>query len=293
MAGFHRLHYVEWGKRANKRVVVLAHGYSGNARDFDFIARALQDDYRVICPDIAGRGQSDWLSAPLGYNFGQFLADLGSLVARVGASQVDWVGTSMGGLLGMLLAALPHSPIRRLVMNDVGAFLPSQALREIGNNLIAPAHFDSQIAIEDHLRHSHRDWGNLSNAQWQHLVTHGSRADGEGYRLHYDPRIAQLGNQWTPGPGLFFWDVWERVNCPVLLLRGERSNVFPVSVAEQMQSRHEATQLVEFPDCGHAPALMSREQIDVVRTFLDEDRPVRRQPKAVYRRLSGLEAAAN
>ena len=193
----------------------------------------------------------------------------------------------------MLLAALPHSPIGKLVMNDVGAFLPAQALREIGTNLIAPSHFDSLTAVEDHLRQSHRDWGTISNAQWQHLAMHHARADGEGFRLHYDPRIAQMGNQWTPGPGLFFWDVWERVQCPVLLLRGERSNVLPVSVAEQMQTRHEAVQLIELADCGHAPALMARDQIEIVKTFLDEDRPVKRQPKAVYRRLSGLEAAAS
>jgi pimeloyl-ACP methyl ester carboxylesterase len=293
MAGFHRLHYCEWGRRANKRVVICAHGYSGNARDFDFIATALADDYRVICPDIAGRGQSDWLEAPLGYNFGQFLSDLNALLARVGASQVDWVGTSMGGILGMLLAAQPHSPIARLVMNDVGAFLPSKALREIGNNLVAPEHFDSRAAIEDHLRHSHRDWGNLSDAQWQHLAQHGARPDGDGFRLHYDPRIAQLGSQWTPGPGLFFWDVWERIKCPALLLRGERSGVFPATVAEQMLERHAGAQLVELPDCGHAPALMSRGQIAIVKAFLDEDRPASRAPDSVYRRLSGIEAGAD
>jgi len=292
LAGFHRLHYCEWGRRGNPRVVICAHGYSGNARDFDFIAGALAEDYRVICPDIAGRGGSDWLSAPLGYNFGQFLSDLAALVARLGARRVDWVGTSMGGLLGLMLAAQANSPIGRLVMNDVGAFLPSQALRDIGNNLLAPERFDSLTAVEDHLRHSHRDWGNLTSAQWQHIVQHGSRPDGAGFRLHYDPRIAQMGRQWTPGPGLFFWDVWERISVPVLLLRGERSGVFPASVAEQMLSRHAAARLVEFPDCGHAPALMSRDQIDVVKAFLDEGHPARREAKPVFRRLSGIEAAA-
>lgn len=248
--------------------MLCVHGYSGNARDFDALARGLAAEARVVCPDVAGRGESDWLGSPLEYHFGQFLADLNALIARLGVAQVDWVGTSMGGLLGMLLASSPGSPIRRLVMNDVGAFLPMDALRHIARNLRAPARFASLAEIERHLRRTHREWGALTDAQWRHLARHGARPVEGGFRLHYDPQIARLVEPLPMAPGLFFWDAWYKVKCPVLLIRGERSEVFPRAVARTMrQVKPEAT-LVEIPDCGHAPALMSAAQIAVVRDFL-------------------------
>ena len=229
-----------------------------------------------MCPDIAGRGESAWLGSPLEYQFGQFLADINALVARLGVKSVDWVGTSMGGLLGMLLAASPGSPIRRLVMNDVGAFLPMDALRHIGRNLRAPARFASLDEVEAHLRHTHRDWGPITDAQWRSLALHGSREVEGEYRLHYDPQITRL-EPLPFAPGLFFWDAWYRVKCPVLLLRGESSTVFPRSVANTMlQVKPDAT-LVEIPGCGHAPSLMAAGQIDIVRRFV-------RAPSARMRR---------
>jgi pimeloyl-ACP methyl ester carboxylesterase len=193
-----------------------------------------------------------------------------ALVARLGVAQVDWIGTSMGGLLGMMLAASPGSPVRRLVMNDVGAFLPMDALQYIGRNLRAADRFASRDEVEAHLRHTHREWGSLTPAQWKHLALHGARAleDG-GFRLHYDPAIARLVQPAMPfAPGLFFWDAWYKVRCPVLLVRGEDSQVFPSSVATTMRQVHGDTQLVEVAGCGHAPALMSETQIAPIREFL-------------------------
>jgi len=262
------VHYCAWGRRDAKRVIVCAHGYSGNARDFDELAGALSREAHVICPDVAGRGESAWLRSPLEYNFPQFLADLNALVARVGAREIDFVGTSMGGLLGMLLAAAPGTPVRRLVMNDVGAFLPMDALRHIGRNLDAPSRFASLDEVEAHMRRTHREWGSLTDAQWRQLAIHGARKADGGYRLHYDPRIGRLLHVPAFVPGLFFWDAWYRVKCPVLLVRGEESTVFPRSVAETMLEIKPAAQLAEIPDCGHAPSLMSESQIEVVREFL-------------------------
>ena len=273
MAGFHELHYCEWAHRKRgrgdaRRVVLCAHGYSGNARDFDPLARALSRDARVICPDVAGRGESAWLGSPLEYNFPQFLADINALIARLGVASVDWVGTSMGGLLGMLLASSPGSPIRRLVLNDVGAFLPMDSLRHIGRNLRAPGRFASLDAVEAHMRHTHREWGEISDAQWRQIALHGSRkVDGE-YRLHYDPKIARLLEPLPFAPGLFFWDAWYKVQCPVLLLRGESSSVLPRSVADTMLQVKPDAKLVEIAGSGHAPSLMVRDQIDIVGGFL-------------------------
>jgi pimeloyl-ACP methyl ester carboxylesterase len=229
----------------------------------------LSRDARVVCMDVAGRGESAWLGSPLEYSFPQFLADANALIARLGVKSVDWVGTSMGGLLGMLLASSPGSPIRRLVVNDVGAFLPLDALRHIGRNLRAPERFASMKEVEAHVRHTHREWGPISDVQWRRMAFHGSRRIDSGYRLHYDPQIARLLDPpMAFVPGLSFWDAWYKVKSPVLLLRGECSEVFPRSVARRMlQSKPEA-QLVEFAGCGHAPSLMQEDQVEAVASFL-------------------------
>lgn len=270
VAGFHRLHYCEWGRHGNPRLVVCVHGYSRNARDFDFLARALREDYRVVCPDLAGRGDSDWLATPIEYNFPQFMADLNALLARLDIDEVDWIGTSMGGLLGMLIAAQPNTPIRRLVMNDVGAFVPAGSLLDIGHHLPVAARFGSLDELEQHLRHTHKEFGFLTDEQWRHLAVHSARAEGQEYRLHYDPGIALLLRQMPLAPGLFLWDVWSKLACPVLLVRGEHSKLFPQPVADVMLSQHPQARLVTVPDTGHAPPLMSPGEIDVIWRFLGE-----------------------
>lgn len=222
----------------------------------------------MICIDVAGRGESDWLASPYHYHFGQFLSDIDSLLAHLGVKEVEWVGTSMGGLLGMLLASRPSNPIRRLVMNDIGAFLPMDALQAIARNLQAPARFASLDEVEAHMRHTHRTWGEITEEQWKHFALHGSRPEGDGYRLHFDPQITTVARPIAIGPGLFFWDAWYRVRCPVLLLRGEDSAIFPPDVAATMLDVKPETELVEIADCGHVPSLMSAEQIATVGDYL-------------------------
>ena len=269
MSGFHELHATDWGPKRSSRVVVCAHGYSGNGRDFDPLAQALAArGYRVICPDVAGRGRSAWLASPLHYHFPRFLADIRTLLAHLGIGEVDWIGTSMGGLLGMLLASQASTPVRRLAMNDVGAFLPMDALRHIARNLDAPASFASLGEIEAHLRHTHRDWGTIEDAQWKHLARHHAFHDETGWHLHYDPQIAIVANPPRLGPGLGFWDAWYRVRCPALLLRGEHSSVFPPDVAQAMLDAKPDARLEVIAGAGHAPALMSAPEIALLRDFL-------------------------
>lgn len=271
--GLHRIHYVEWGRPDNPRVVVCAHGYSGNARDFDYLASRLAADARVICIDFPGRGNSEWPASPLEYNFPQFVADARALLASLRIARVDWVGTSMGGLLGMMMAAQASSPVRRLVMNDVGAFLPMDALQAISRNLEAPESFASLEEVERHLRSARAEWGPIDDDEWRAMALHQSRPlkpGSKALRLHFDPRLASIARPMPLAPGLFFWDSWYRVRCPVLLLRGAFSEVFPESVARTMLDIRPQARLETLAGCGHAPSLMDDAQVALVRNFLQD-----------------------
>lgn len=249
-------------------MIICAHGYSGNGRDFDFLARDLARGARVLCPDMAGRGRSAWLPNSLVYNFPQFLSDIRALIAELGAPGVEWVGTSMGGLLGLLLAAEPRSPIVRLVLNDVGAFVPADALAAIGRNLRAAERFESMTALAAHVRHTHREWGPMTDEHWSHLTRHAARRLPDGYALHYDPRIARYMQASPFAPGLSLWSAWYRVRCPVLLVRGRTSRILPAEVAEAMLQVKPHAEYAEIADAGHAPSLMAPEQIAIVEKFL-------------------------
>ena len=218
---------------------------------------------------MAGRGESAWLPSAMEYHFPQFIADIRTLLARLEVDEVDWIGTSMGGLLGMMLAAQPGSPIKRLVMNDIGAYIPAEALAAISRNLEAPAAFATLAEVEAHLRHTHREWGEITDTQWKQMAIHGSRRTPAGhYRLHFDPQIARVARPIPFSPGMHFWDSWYRVRCPVLLVRGEDSTIFPSAVADAMLAIKPEAQLVELPGCGHAPALMSPQHLAPLREFL-------------------------
>ncbi len=254
-------------------MIVCAHGYSGNARDFDFLAARLARDARVVCIDFPGRGDSQWLSTALEYNPMQLAADARQLIGHLGAKRVEWIGTSMGGLVGMMIAGQAGSPIGRLVVNDVGAYLPMDALQAIGRHLEAPESFKSLDAVETHLRRTRADWGAIDDAQWKAMARHHARPLRPGsdlLRLHFDPRIARIVRPMPFAPGLSFWDAWYRVRCPVLLLRGEHSEVFPADVAETMLDGRPDAELVEIAGCGHAPSLMNEEQVARVRHFLHD-----------------------
>lgn len=179
----------------------------------------------------------------------------------------------MGGLLGMMLASQSSGPVARLVMNDVGAYLPMDALQSIGRHLQAPAAFASLDAVEAHLRRTRRDWGPIGDAEWKAMARHHARPLQPGspqWRLHFDPRIARLVRPLPFMPGLSFWDAWYRVRCPVLLLRGARSEVLPADIADTMVDIRPDTRLVELAGCGHAPSLMNEEHAALVRDFLQD-----------------------
>lgn len=247
---------------------MCVHGLTRNGRDFDFLAAALAQDHRVVCPDVVGRGCSDWLDVKEDYSYTTYCTDTAALMAWLRVEHVDWVGTSMGGLIGMLLAAQPQSPIRRLVLNDVGPFIPKSALERIAGYVGTDPRFDGLAQVEAYLREVTGGFGPLNDEQWDHLVRYSVRemADGQ-YALMYDPAIA-LAFRPAARDDIDLWAVWDKVQCPVLVLRGGESDLLLADTVAQMQTRSPQTEVVEFGGVGHAPALMAQEQIDVVRDWL-------------------------
>jgi pimeloyl-ACP methyl ester carboxylesterase len=266
--GFHRIVYDEWPGPGGAPTLVCLHGLTRNARDFDTIAAALAARYRVVAPDMPGRGRSDDLAVPADYDFPLYLADAAALIARLDVEQVDWLGTSMGGLMGMLLAAQPGSPIRRLVINDAGPFVPKAGLERIGAYVGLDPSFPSLEAAEAALRRAYAPFGQLGDAQWRTLTRFSTRRrpDG-GYGMAYDPHI---GDPFKTGPikDVDVWSSWDRIACPTLVLRGAVSDVLPRDVAAEMSRRGPKAKLVEFAGIGHAPPLLSDDQIGAVRDFL-------------------------
>jgi len=267
-SGFHRLTYTDWGAADAERAVVCVHGLTRNGRDFDALAGSLAEaGRRVVCPDVVGRGRSDRLADASGYSYPQFLADANALIARLGVETVDWVGTSMGGLIGMMLAAQPKTPLRRLVINDVGPFVPKAALERIADYVGQDPLFPDMVAAESYLRQVHAPFGVLTDAQWQHLTRHSVRQDGAGgYRFRYDPGIAEA----FAGPldDIDLWSLWDAIAIPVLVLRGAESDLLLADTAAEMARRGPKAQVVEIAGCGHAPALLDETQVSLVKDWL-------------------------
>jgi pimeloyl-ACP methyl ester carboxylesterase len=268
-SGFHRIQYYDWGDAANPRVLICVHGLTRNGRDFDFLASLLSNDFRVICPDIVGRGKSDWLESKSDYGYPQYMADLNALIARVAddGAELFWVGTSMGGIIGILLAALPRTPIRKLVLNDVGVLVPKLALERIGEYVGKDPRFPSLAALEQHMRRICAPFGALTDDQWRELTLHGAREYPDGtWGPSYDPAIGQAFQGELKDVDLTRY--WDAVRCPTLLLRGACSDVLPKETADAMTQSGPQAELVEFDAVGHAPMLMCEDQVSVVREFL-------------------------
>jgi pimeloyl-ACP methyl ester carboxylesterase len=274
--GFHRIHYTDWGNPDAERVVVCVHGLTRNCRDFDFLAQALAPDFRVVCPDVAGRGRSDWLANKADYGYPQYCADLTAVIARATAGgkprKVYWVGTSMGGIIGMLLASRSGSPIERMIVNDVGALIPKAAVARIAAYVGKDPHFRTLEELEALVRLVLAPFGALTDAQWRHLTVTGARQHADGsWGLAYDPGIAEVFRN-APPADVDLWSYWDAVRCPTLLLRGAQSDLLERDTALKMTQRGPQTRLVEFEGVGHAPALMADDQIRTVRDFLLERR---------------------
>ena len=271
-AGFHHMAYVEWGDAANPKVLVCVHGLTRCARDFDFLAQALAADYRVVCPDVVGRGRSDWLRNKSLYAVPQYCADMTTLLAKLDVETVHWVGTSMGGLIGMALACQPETPITRLVLNDVGPVITAASLERIGTYLGAAPRFDNIERAEAFVRFVSSSFGTFSDEQWRHLTVHVTRTAADGkIEFAYDPGIAQPFREMMVAGGgkdVELWPLYEGITCPTLLLRGESSDLLTHESAVQMSQRGPRAKLVEVRGVGHAPMLMNDLQVAPVKEFL-------------------------
>ncbi|MEO8526215.1 MAG: alpha/beta hydrolase [Caldimonas sp.] len=270
--GLHRMAYWEWGQPTAKRVLVCAHGVSRQGRDFDALARAMSSEFRVVCPDVAGRGESDWLADPAAYQLPAYLADMVTLLARLDADTIAWVGTSMGGLIGIALASLPKSPIGRLVLNDVGPAIDAAGIARIAGYLGLPLTWTSEDEAADYLLSISKGFGPHSRAEWMALTRPMLRRDGERFKLHYDPAIAVSLRAVTPETAAIgqaaLWAAYDAIRCPTLLLRGADSDILSGATAKAMTERGPRARLHEFAGVGHAPTLVAPAQVDVVREFL-------------------------
>jgi pimeloyl-ACP methyl ester carboxylesterase len=271
-AGAHQIAYMDWGDRGNPNVLVCVHGLTRNSRDFDAVSQAMCEDYRVICVDIAGRGESSWLDDPEHYGYPQYVADTTALLAHLGCESIDWLGTSMGGILGMMMAAMPETPVKRLIINDIGPFIPNSALKRIAMYLNERPTFPSLDAFERYLRIIHASFGPLTDAEWEHLAKHSARQSGDDqqgkkWEFKYDPAIA-IPFSAIADQDIDLWEIWDAISCPTYIIRGFDSDVFPADIAEQVRYRGPKAIVHQFEGIGHAPALMEEAQIRCIQSWL-------------------------
>ena len=298
-AGLHRMAYSEWGDPGNDRVLLCVHGLTRTGRDFDHLARRLAGHFRVVCPDVVGRGRSDWLATPALYTVAQYVSDMVTLVARLRPASLAWVGTSMGGLIGLALAgalayaramraARPHAGgwpadrdirLDRMVLNDVGPRLDPAALGRIGQYVGQPAEFESFAQAVQAVREVSATFGPHSDAQWEELARHVYVERDGRWVKHYDlnlalPLASQAAEAYSTGEQIL-WRSYEALDCPILIVRGAQSDLLAEATAAEMLARNPRARLHEVPGVGHAPTLMDAAQIDPVADFLLEAAPGR------------------
>ena len=260
----------EWGDARNRDVAVCVHGLTRNGRDFDDLARALCGRFRVVCPDVAGRGDSDRLADPEFYALPKYVADMVTLIARLDVETVSWLGTSMGGLIGMALAAQPGSPVSRLVLNDAGPVVSLVSLQRIASYVGNTPVFPSIEQAEAYVRMICAPFGPHSDAQWRQMTEAWMKKGDDGWRPNYDPRIAEAYRAAMPDKDLELWQLYDAVRCPTLVLRGEQSDLLSAQTTLEMASRGPKARVFKVKGVGHAPSLMHEDQISVVREFLME-----------------------
>ncbi|WP_066339468.1 alpha/beta fold hydrolase [Azohydromonas lata] len=262
----------EWGDPANDRVLICVHGLTRQGRDFSTLARAMSSEYRVVCPDVLGRGHSDWLHDSAGYNVPFYVSDMVNLLARLNAREVDWVGTSMGGLIGLSLGALANAPLRRMVLNDVGPTIEGEGLQRIADYVGVPRHWANEQEAAAFLHDISESFGPHTDEQWMEICRPQLRPDGEGVTLHYDLHIADVFKQLTPAVAqagsAALWQAYDALRCQVLLLRGAQSDLLSRETAQAMTQRGPRARVVEFEGVGHAPMLVQLDQVQAVREFL-------------------------
>lgn len=269
--------YKEWGDEHNPNVLVCVHGVTRVGDDFDNLARALCGHYRVVCPDVVGRGRSGRLRNPQLYRIPQYVSDMVTLVARltdgVSDTGIDWFGTSMGGLIGVALASLADNPIRKLVLNDIGPTLDPAALQRIGDYIGQELRFPSFKLAAKFVREVSLSFGEHSEAEWRKLASDVLRQDQDGQWVrHYDMGLALPFRSATPeatkADEAMLWAAYDAIRCPTLVVRGAESDLLSRETAHSMTQRGPHAALVEIPHVGHAPTFLHDDQIAIAKNFL-------------------------
>lgn len=273
--GCHHISFTEWGDPNNSHVVICVHGLTRNCRDFDFLARALETQCRVFCVDVVGRGQSGWLDNAQDYDHHQvYIADALSLLNFIRNQyntdiKVDWIGISMGGLIGMMAAIHSTVPVHRLIMSDIGPLIPVAALKRMSAYVGKNIHFNSYDELETYVKRISASFGPLSKEQWRHLTIHSMRKFNDGsYGFRYDPKISVSFKQHALQNDVDLWEFWHQLKVPTLVLRGAESDVLLAETAKEMQQCGPKAKIIELPGIGHAPILLDEEQIAIVEDFL-------------------------
>lgn len=273
--GSHHISFTEWGDPNNSHVVICVHGLTRNCRDFDYLARALETRCRVFCVDVVGRGQSGWLDNARDYDHYQvYIADALSLLNYIRNQyntdiKVDWIGISMGGLIGMMAAIHSTVSIHRLVMSDIGPLIPVAALKRMSAYVGKNIHFNSYEELETYIKKISASFGPLSEEQWRHLTIHSMRKFNDGtYGFRYDPKISVSFKQHALQNDVDLWEFWHQLKVPTLVLRGSRSDVLLAETANEMQQCGPKAKVIELPGIGHAPILLDDDQIAIVEDFL-------------------------
>lgn len=275
--GFHRIAYTDWGPLKDDIPILCFHGLTRQGRDFDYVAAALaRHGRRVVCPDLPGRGRSDRLPSAFHYVFPQHCADAAAMIATTASKQVDWIGTSIGGLIGIVLSGVPGSPIRRLVINDIGPSVPASAAIRIGRKLAhMPQHFASFEDALSYFKTEFTSYGDLADHHWNHIVRHSIEWAEESscYRMMLDRNVSVAFNLFHYY-SMPLWRYWKEVKIPVLILAGERSDFLPLALAKEMQNQNPNARVLPVAGVGHMPMLMQPDQINPVVEFLLERRVV-------------------
>lgn len=268
-AGKHQMTYYEWGNPQSERVLVCVPGLTRNGRDFDFLAAALGHEYRILAVDLIGRGKSDWMQDPAHYTIEQYIADLMGWMHQLGLSQVDFIGASLGGILGMLIAAMPHSPIQRLILDDVGPVIKQESIARLSGEVKANPIFASLGELKDFLKKVYAQTGSMEPYHWDHLLAHDHLALPEGgYARAYDPQLFKSFAPMQNGHDITFWPVFKAIHVPIFVLHGSESSVLTPDICAQMLEAQPTMTIIDLPGIGHAPSLMDERHIRLIAGWL-------------------------